>query len=486
MTRQWQTSLLPPIETIVYTNLLAYAGMQYPRYRAAAHHARIAKKLQAVERGEIKRLAIFMPPRHGKSMLTSEFFPAWYLGRNPEKYIIAASYAQELSDDFGRKVRNQLLAPEFQRIFPGSVLRADSSSARRFNTEAGGAYFAVGVGGPVTGRGAHILLIDDPVKNREEAESETIRRKVVDWYTSTAYTRLMKDGAIVLIQTRWHEDDLAGWILNNSQHEGWDILNLPALDDDNIALWEEQYPAERLMEIRRTIGERDWSALYQQRPSPEDGNYFKREWIRLYEQAPVHLRIYGTSDYATKDGKGDWTVHAVWGVDPDGNVYLLDLWRAQTDSLVWVETLISLARQYKPLEWGEEGGQIINSVGPLITKRQKETGVFFYRNQYPSTADKSIRAQAIRGYMSAGKVYLPKNAPWLADLVSELLSFPAGRHDDQVDAFSLLGRMLARLMDADVPKRKPEIDWVRQPTLAELTADFDRRMQQESESAGLS
>jgi predicted phage terminase large subunit-like protein len=484
-----QQSQQPPkltAEDFAFSRLIAYAALQYPSYQTAPHHRLIARKLEAVERGEIKRLMIFMPPRHGKSMLASEFFPAWYLGRNPDKYVIAASYAQELSDDFGRKVRNQLLDTTFQAVFPECKIRQDSQSARRFNTEQGGAYFAVGVGGPVTGRGAHLLLIDDPVKNREDAESETIRRKIVEWYTSTAYTRLMKDGAIVIIQTRWHEDDLSGWIMDNSKHEGWEILNLPAIDDDNNALWPEQYPLERLEEIRSTIGVRDWTALYQQRPAPEEGDFFKREWFRMYDQAPAHLRIYGTSDYATKEGKGDWTVHAVWGVDPDSNIYLLDLWRGQTDSLVWVEQLINLGRMWRPLEWGEESGQIINSVGPLIEKRQRETSVFFYRNQYPSTADKSVRAQAIRGYMAAGKVYFPCNAPWLADYISEMLSFPSGKHDDQVDATSLLGRMLARLLDAEAPKTKPLESLLRKPTLDELTADFDRRMQMESESQNLS
>ena len=167
-------------EDIGFSSLIGYAALQFPRYHASWHHVEIAKRLEAVERGELKRLIISMPPRHGKSMLASEFFPAWFMGRNPEKYVIAASYAQELSDDFGRKVRNQMVDTTFKRVFGDVSVAEDSSSAKRFNTSAGGAYFAVGVGGSITGRGAHLLIIDDPVKNREEAESETIRKKTWD------------------------------------------------------------------------------------------------------------------------------------------------------------------------------------------------------------------------------------------------------------------------------------------------------------------
>src|SRR5690606_23598611 len=199
---------------------------QWPQYKLAAHHRLIARHLEMVERGEIDRLMITMPPRHGKSMLASEFFPAWYMGRNPDHYVVTATYGQELADDFGRKVKNQLEDPIFQEIFPGVALADDSKSAKRFhiskhqagtwNKEGGyehattqrGAYYGVGVGGPLTGRGAHLLLIDDPVRNREDAESEVIRKKIKDWYTSTAYTRLMPGGKIVIIQCMTGDTDV--------------------------------------------------------------------------------------------------------------------------------------------------------------------------------------------------------------------------------------------------------------------------------------
>ena len=273
----------PTPEDYAFSRLLSYAAYQWPNYADAPHHRLIARKLEAVERGEIRRLMISMPPRHGKSMLASEFFPAWYIGRNPNHYVIAATYAQELADDFGRKVRNQIADPAFKAIFPGVGLKDDSTSAKRFHITApndafatgqDGAYFAVGVGGPLTGRGAHLLLIDDPVKNREDADSELIRKKTREWYTSTAYTRLMKDGRVVVIQTRWHESDLSGWLLAEHQHEGWDVLSLPAIDDSGKALWPEMYPVDRLNQIRLAVGPRDWSALYQQRLGPERGSHY--------------------------------------------------------------------------------------------------------------------------------------------------------------------------------------------------------------------
>ncbi|MFM7852504.1 MAG: terminase large subunit domain-containing protein, partial [Flammeovirgaceae bacterium] len=184
--------------------------------------------------GEIKRLAVFMPPRHGKSMLCSEFFPAWYLGNNPNEFIIQATYAQELADDFGRKVRNQVQSQDFNEVFKNVALRSDSTSAKRFHTTQGGTYSAVGAGGAITGRGAHLLIIDDPIKGREDAESEVQRRNLIDWYKSVAYTRLQPGGKIILIQTRWHQEDLAGFILSESK-ENWKVLDLPAIDAEGNA-----------------------------------------------------------------------------------------------------------------------------------------------------------------------------------------------------------------------------------------------------------
>ncbi len=445
----------PTAEDFAFSRLISYAAYQWPGYRDAPHHRLIARHLEKVERGEITRLMITMPPRHGKSMLASEFFPAWYLGRNPDHYVVTATYAQELADDFGRKVKNQFEDKSYQSIFPGVTLADDSKSAKRFHIEGAmggyehalaqrGAFYAVGVGGPLTGRGAHLLLIDDPVKNREEADSELIRKKTKDWYTSTAYTRMMPGGRIVIIQTRWHEDDLSGWLLSEHQHEGWTTLNLPAIGQNGEALWPEQYDVPVLKKIQRAIGARDWSALYQQQPNPDEGDYFRKEWLHEYDQHPPldTMRIYGASDYAVTADGGDYTVHVVFGIDPKGTIWLLDLWRKQASSDIWVEAWCDLVKYWKPSQWGEEGGQINAGVGPFLVKRAREREAFTWRRQFTSRHDKAVRARSMQGRMAMNGLMVPRGATWLPDFIHELLTFPAGKHDDQVDAIGLFGQLL--------------------------------------------
>lgn len=476
----------PTAEDYAFSRLISYAAYQWPGYRDAPHHRLIARHLEAVERGEITRLMITMPPRHGKSMLASEFFPAWYLGRNPDHYVAMATYAQELADDFGRKVKNQIGDETFTSVFPNVKLADDSKSAKRFHIngmEGGfehslnqrGAYYAVGVGGPLTGRGAHLLLIDDPVKNREDADSEIVRKKTKDWYTSTAYTRLMPGGRVVIIQTRWHEDDLSGWLLADHAHEGWVQLDLPAIGEDGQPLWPEQYGLEDLEKIKKAIGARDWSALYQQRPTPDTGDYFKSEWLRPYEKVPARetLRVYGASDYAVTADGGDYTVHVVVGIDPENRMYLLDLWRKQAASDVWVEAFCDLVKQWKPLSWAEEQGQIRAGIGPYLDRRQRERQAWCVREAFPTRGDKSVRAQSIRGRMGLDGLYVPINAPWYADLRSELLSFPAGKHDDQVDALGLVGQLLDKMIKGPKPV---------EPGLSKNRSGFSRMSRQTTPS----
>lgn len=475
-------------EDYAFSRLLAYTAYQWPGYEDAEHHRLICRKLEAVERGEIKRLMISVPPRHGKSLLASTYFPAWYLGRNPSNYVVTATYGQELADDFGRQVKNQLSDPGFQAIFPGVGLAGDSRASRRFAVEgkAGGfeqetnrqgAYYAVGVGGPLTGRGAHVLLIDDPVKDRKDAESEVVRKGVKDWYTSTAYTRLMPGGAVIVIMTRWHMSDLAGWLLEEHAHEGWEVINLPALAEANDplgrapgeALWPAKYPLPDLERIRRALPPRDWSSLFQQRPSPETGDYFKREWVIPVAHIPPRseMAIYGGSDYAVTADGGDYTVHAVIGVAHDGRMFLLDLWRQQASSDVWVDAFCALVRKWQPIGWAEETGQIKSGVGPFLVKRMLETGSYTTREQFPTRGDKAVRAQSIRGRMAMQGLYVPQDAPWLADFIAELMTFPVGVHDDQVDAIGLVGQLMDKIMAGDKPKDTTRVRGITMPVVAD-------------------
>lgn len=462
----------PTPEDFAYSRLLSYAAYQWPQYEDAAHHRLIARKLEAVERGEINRLMIFMPPRHGKSLLASEFFPAWYLGRNPDHYVIAATYAQELADDFGRKVKNQIADPAYQAVFPGVGLADDSKSAKRFHIESGsevktaqkGAYYAVGVGGPLTGRGAHLLLIDDPVKNREEADSEIVRRTIKDWYTSTAYTRLMPGARVVLIQTRWHEDDLAGWLLQEHSHEGWEVLSLPAINDDGEALWPERYSADALERIRSTVGPRDWTALYQQEPRPSGGGEFRREWVEFYDGTPDDVAG-GTNKYilvdpaSEKRKNNDYT--SIWciGLGQDGNYYVLDMVRDRLNLTERAKTVMQMHRRWKPMQVRYERYGMMADI-QYLRELQGRENYRFAIEEVAGQTPKNDRIRRLIPLFEQRKVWFPQSlhrtdhTGKVCELVDafihqELLAFPVGVHEDMLDA-------LARIAEPDMPLTWPQ------------------------------
>lgn len=433
------------------TNLLAYAIAAWPQYEAASHLRLIARKLEAVADGRVKRLLIHMPPRHGKSHLVSTFFPAWYLGRRPDHQIIFATYAQDLADDFGRKVRNQMTDPLFQAVFGEIGLAGDSRSASDFVTTAGGEYHALGVGGPGTGRGAHVLIIDDATKNREDAESLTMRRKLKDWYTSVAYTRLMPEGAIVVVATRWHEDDLPGWLLKEHGHEGWEVLSLPALDESNAALWPEKYPVERLVTIRQTVGPRDWEALYMQRPRAPEGGEFLRNWIQRYVNADrgAGMNKLILVDPASQKRKGnDFTSMWVIGLGPDRNAYALDIVRDRLNLQERAQVLFDLHRKWKPYEVRYERYGMMGDIEHLQSRMEVERYRFPVTEVAGSLA-KEDRIRRLIPLFQERRFYLPESL-WYTrsdgktyDLVSEFLqeeylAFPSGKTDDMIDALSRL------------------------------------------------
>jgi len=425
-----------------------------------------------------------MPPGAAKSTYASILYAPWHLGQRPQDCIIAASHTQELAEKWGRRVRN--LLSEHSLVL-GVDLAADSQAAGRWETNRGGEYFSAGVGGAIAGRRADLVVIDDPVRSREDADSELIRDKTWDWYKSDLYTRLKPGGRIVLIQTRWHEDDLAGRLLDEMGKGGdqWDVISLPALAEANDPLgrkldqplWPEWEDRAELDRKRRAVGPRDWSALYQQRPAPEDGDYFKAEWLRPYAQAPARetMRIYGGSDYAVTADGGDFTCHVVVGLDPSGRMYLLDLWRKQAASDEWVEAFCDLVKGWKPIGWAEEQGQIRSGIGPYLDRRQRERQAYVVRDAFPTRGDKAVRAQSIRGRMALEGLYVPIGAAWYPDLRAELLSFPAGKHDDQVDALGLVGQLLDYMMTgpkAAEPEKAKNPSGYRQYTDIERTDDW--------------
>lgn len=447
--------------------LAEYAVGQWEGYRPAAHHLALVDHLEAVSRGETKRLMVFMPPRHGKSMLASEYFPAWWLGSHPEKQIIAATYAQQLADDFGRKVRNLCQTASHAWAFPDFSLSQDSQAANRFHTSLGGAYFAVGAGGPITGRGADLLLIDDPIKGREDAESEVQRRHLKDWYQSVARTRLMPGGAIVVIQTRWHEDDLSGWLLREHKHEGWTVLNLPAFAEPNdplgrpegAALWPEAYPESELKTLKIAVGSRDWASLYQQRPSAAEGGIFKRAHWQTHKPTEMHpkalieslriSRVVQAWDTAFKAREqNDYSVGVTIGV-AQARYYVLDVVRERLEFPDLKRAVVSAAAKWNPhavLVEDKATGQ------SLLQELTRDTRIPLL--PVKADKDKVSRAHAITPMVEAQLVYVPEGAAWVQDFLDEAAAFPNAPHDDQVDAL-VHGLTWAREMG---PKPEPKDD----------------------------
>ena len=433
--------------------LIPYTIAFRPDYRPAKLHRDIADALERVERGECKRLMMFVPPRHGKSMLTSEHFPAWCLGRRPNRFIVCATYGQELADDFGRKVRGQMLDPLYTQTFPECSVDPDSASVSRINTQQNGSYFAVGIGGALTGRGADILVVDDPHKDRLDADSIVMRKRARDWFQAVAYTRLMPTGAIVLMQTRWHEDDLAGWLLREHADEGWEILSVPAEPPP----WPEWFPTERLDRTKRMIGPRDWSALYMQSPVPGGGGEFQREWLRWYEGDAGE----GTNRYLLVDPAGetrpenDYTSMWIVGLGADGCYRWLDGIRDRLNLTERGNAVMRLHRKWKPTETRYERYGMMADVQYIKELQRRENYYFEVTEVAGVKLKKNDRIRRLIPLFEQHKFLFPHTLHYTdrdgipRDLVhtfveEELAAFPAGLHDDMLDA-------LARIAEPDLP-----------------------------------
>lgn len=426
----------------------------------AKHHELLLAELSAVERGEVKNLMINMPPGSAKSSYASVLFPSYYMGRHPEELFLGTSAVSELAEHFSRRVRNVVGSKEFELLW-GFGLSEDSTSASRWDNSRGGGYFSAGVGKAIPGRRADLALIDDPVPNREAADSERMRETAWQWYLNDFLPRLKPNARQIVVMTRWHEDDLGGRILER-EAKNWRVVKLPMIagNDDPLGrapgerLWSEWFTDE--MVERAQLDVRSWNALYQQNPVPDDGTYFKSDWFGDYTEAPDGLMVYGASDYAVTDGSGDWTEHGIFGVDHNSNIYVLDWWRGQTASDVWIERQCDLINQWKPSQWFGEAGPIRRAIEPFLMRRMQERQAYTWVEWLPSIAEKTARARPIQARASMGKIYLPKHASWKAEVLGQLLRFPSGKHDDAVDVFSLIGRALENIISAPAKPARVE------------------------------
>ena len=436
--RQARTSL---------TSYLAYLEMGFA---PALHHRLIIRHLEEVERGECRRLMLCLPPGAGKSFYASQIFPAWYLGRHPDHSIIAASHTQDLADRFGRRVRNLFSSEAHRNVF-GVGVAADRQAAGQWEVEgAGGDYCAAGVGGSITGRRADLAIIDDPVRGREDADSERQRETTWQWYLNDFVPRLKPGASQVAIATRWHQDDLLGRLLER-EAEAWRIVELPmeALPGDPLGrrpgerLWPEWFTDDMVAVAKRDP--RAWNALYQQRPVVEEGDYFKLDWFMPFVRLPAGVTCYGASDYAVTEGGGDYTEHGVFAIDPLGNLYVIDWWRGQAAPDVWIDRQCDLILRHRPACWFGEKGGIQKAVQPYLTHRMNERRAYCRVEWLPSLLEKTARARSFQALASMGKVMVPIEAPWKAELLGQLTRFPAGKYDDGVDVCSLIGRGLEQM-----------------------------------------
>jgi len=454
--------------------------------RIALHHLVMLSAIQKCVETPGGRLMLFFPPGSAKSTYASVVAPAWAMGRWPGHRIILTSYASDIATKQSRKCRALCSQPSYSTIFPQRpTLQTDQRAADEWRLTNASEFMSGGLLAGLTGNRANGVIIDDPISNREAADSPTICQKVYDEYINTALTRLLPGGYCILVQTRWSENDLAGNILpldykgqsgNVLCQDGkvWHVLNCPAKaehEDDPLGrelgqyLWPEWFPKDHWANWElNPRAARTWSALYQQRPSPDTGLQFKRADARWYDPRktqgeddglPQLLRKHGASDYAVTPDGGDFTEHGISGIDHRNRLYIVDWWSGQKESDKSIAAFIAMVRKHPGLsKWFNEGGVIDKAIGPAIRRAMREADAYVTIETLPSVQNKAIRLESFHARWAAGQVYLPINTPWAQRLVDQLVAFPAGKHDDAADVCGLFGRAIDQMGTISLPVAK--------------------------------
>jgi len=432
---------------IAQNTFMGFVNKVWPEFIGGRHHKIMARAFERVVNGECKRLIINMPPRHTKSEFASYLLPAWFLGKFPHKKVIQSSNTAELAVGFGRKVRNLVDGEIYKDLFPNLELRADSKAAGRWNTSKNGDYFAIGVGGTVTGKGADLLIIDDPHSEQEAAlaaSNPDVFDKVTEWYTSGPRQRLQPGGAIVIVMTRWAMRDLTGQVLKAAAQRGgeqWEVIEFPAIMPSGKPLWPEFWQLEELEALREELPNSKWQAQYQQNPVGNESAIVKRDWWQWWEheRPPACEYILQTWDTAfEKNNRADYSAGTTWGVfnlDEDvnnKNIILLNTYKKRVEYPELKRDVLEEYREYEPdgvlIEKKASGAPLIYDLRAMGIPVQDYT---------PSKGqDKIARLNAVSDIIASGKVWVPRTR-WAEELVDEIAEFPSGEHDDLVDATTL-------------------------------------------------
>ena len=420
-----------------------YVKLMWPGFVGGRHHALMAKKFEAIAEGKLKRLIINMAPRHTKSEFASYLLPSWFLGRYPNKKVIQTSNTADLAVGFGRKVRNLVGSEQYERVFPGVALRQDSKAAGRWATNKGGEYFAIGVGGTVTGKGADLLIIDDPHSEQEArlaAHNPDVFDSVYEWYTSGPRQRLQPGAAIVVVMTRWSERDLTGRIIKDAQNrdktDEWEVIELPAIMPSGNPLWPEFWSLQELEALREEVGPTKWNAQYQQTPTGEEGALVKREWWKRWEKEkppPCEFLIQSWDTAFTKNERSDYSACTTWGVfykdEVEPNIILLD---AYQERLEFPELKQRAFEKYK--EWEPDACIVeAKAAGSPLIFELRRMGIAVSEYTPVRGNDKFVRMNSVTDLFKSGKVWAPE-ARWADELIEQMAAFPNAPHDDLVDS----------------------------------------------------